>query len=470
MERLNKLFVAYVGHRPEKIYRLTPSGSPRSYFRLIYGDASYIGVYGTDADENRAFVSLSNHFKAKGINVPEVYSVSPDGMVYLQQDLGNVTLFDAMAVARKDGLYPHRSVDFLCSCLSQLLKMQFEGAEGLDFSLCYPEGSFNRRMIQFDLNYFKYCFLKPSGLEFNEVRLQDDFDAFAEDLLSIKEQAFMYRDFQSRNIMIYDEKPYFIDFQGGRKGPVIYDLASFVWQARADYPVQLREQLCNFYFDGLQKYVSIDRASFDNQLDMLVLFRALQVLGAYGFRGKIQKKSAFIESIPPVMRHVREILIKGSCPYLYLADVLENLAKLTPKPLSHDSKLEITIYSFAYKNGVPDDYSGNGGGYVFDCRAVHNPGKYERFANLTGLDKEVMDFLEDNKEILTFLKHINGLIDSHIDRYRQRGFNSLFIAFGCTGGRHRSAYCAQKTALRLSGTSGIRVHLIHRELGIDKYM
>ena len=469
MDRLESLFRSYTGVEAENCLKLTPSGSRRRYCRLTSGGISLIGVTGTDKDENRAFIALAKHFRSKGIRVPEVYAVSEDGMCYLQQDLGDRLLYDALADARAAGEYDPLQRDLLLRAISALPSIQVEGARGLDFSVCYPTASFDARTVDFDLNYFKYCYLKPSPVEFNEERLQDDFDRLREDLLSEIPDTFMYRDFQARNIMLHEGDLWFIDFQGGRRGPLYYDVASFVWQARARYPEDLKRALVDTYLDALEKYMEVDRDAFRSHLRTFVLFRTLQVLGAYGFRGKIEKRAHFLESIPYALENLRELLAEPFERYPYLSGVLGELAGKGPGlPHPPDGRLHVHIYSFSYRKGIPEDLSGNGGGYVFDCRSVHNPGKYERFRTMTGLDREVQEFLETDGEILTFLGHVFPLVDAHVERFVHRGFSHLQVSFGCTGGQHRSAYSAQKLAEHLSGRPGVVVHLHHRELGIER--
>ena len=469
MDRLESLFRSYTGIEAEKCLKLSPSGSRRSYYRLVAGSVSLIGVAGTDRDENRAFVTLARHFRSKGLRVPEVLSVSDDWMYYLQQDLGDRLLYDALAEAREAGAYGPLERDLLLRAVSALPAIQVEGARGLDFSVCYPTRAFDARTVDFDLNYFKYCYLKPSPVEFNEERLQDDFDRLKADLLEDDADTFMYRDFQARNVMLHEGELWFIDFQGGRKGPLYYDVASFIWQARAQYPEDLKRALVDAYLDALEKYIPVDRDAFRDRLRIFVLFRTLQVLGAYGFRGRIEKRAHFLESIPYALANLRELLAKPFGRYPYLTSVLEGLAAEGPGiPPAPDGLLHVHVYSFSYKKGIPDDLSGNGGGYVFDCRSVHNPGKYERFRTMTGLDREVQEFLEADGEIFTFLGHVFPLVDAHVERFVSRGFTHLQVSFGCTGGQHRSAYSAQKLAEHLSGRQGVVVHLHHRELGIER--
>ena len=470
MKDLYRFFEDFTGSEPESIAQLSGSGSNRRYCRFDAGGRTYIGVAGTDAKENEAFVTLDRHFRSKGIPVPEVLAVSPDGMCYIQEDLGNELLADRVAAAHKAGGIEEEDAlaELLCRTMALLPMIQVEGARGLDFSVCYPQPSFDRLMVMFDLNYFKYCFLKPSGVEFNEVLLQDDFERFADDLLQEDSDTFLYRDFNARNVMIKDDRPYFIDFQGGRRGPVYYDVASFVWQARARYPQWLKEKMVESYIEALSAYFPVDRTVFCSRLRLFRLFRSLQVLGAYGFRGLVENKAQFVVCIPQAISDLRELLEELPSDYPYLREVLLRMSSL-PRFASDvsDGLLEVKVYSFSYKKGIPQDMSGNGGGYVFDCRSIHNPGRYEPFKKLTGRDEEVIRFLEDDGEILGFLEHVYGVVDPHVETYARRGFTSLMVSFGCTGGQHRSVYCAEHLARHLAEKyPAIRVRLCHREQGI----
>ena len=464
IDRMEKLFETLYGFGPESVASLSGSGSNRRYARLSGRGISCIGVTGTDCDENVAFLTLAEHFRRKGIPVPQVLAVSEDSMTYLQEDLGDVHLFDN----QDEGL--------LCSTMALLPKIQFEGADGLDFSVCYPEPSFSRRMIMFDLNYFKYCFLKASGLEFNEVKLQDDIEALAADLLDGSGEeyvgdTFMYRDLQSRNVMIHDGKPYFIDFQGGRRGPVLYDVASFVWHARSAYPHEIREKMLSSYLNALSAYVKVDETEFRSKLRLFVLFRLLQVLGAYGFRGWMEGKARFVESIPSAVSELRKLLAEPFGEYPYLSETLMRLTELPmfSSETCDDGRLTVKVCSFSFKKGIPRDPTGNGGGYVFDCRSIHNPGRYEPYKKLTGRDEPVIRFLEDDGEMIRFLDHVYGVVDPHVGTYARRGFTSLLVSFGCTGGQHRSVYCAEHLARHLAEKyPDVRVLLNHREQGISE--
>ena len=474
MKRLSSLYNKCFGCFPESVTAITGSASNRSYYRLASESGTCIGVVGTDREENYAFVTLARHFLSKDIPVPEIYSVSDDGMAYIQEDLGGVSLYDMLLSARAGKISWNEVESLLCRTMALLPKIQYRGAEGLDFSICYPQPSFDRQNVMIDLNYFKYCCLKASGLEFNEVSLQEDFERLADDLLHHDTETFMYRDFNVRNVMVKDGSPYFIDFQGGRRGPICYDVASFVWQARAAYSEDLKGRLVQSYVDALSEYECISREALETDLKLFRLFRLLQVLGAYGFRGWTEHKAAFVVSIPSAISNLKELLSEipsDSYPYLIqLLRCLVDIPRLSECP-STDGVLEVRVSSFSFKKGVPYDPSGNGGGYVFDCRSIHNPGRYEPYKKLTGMDEPVIRFLEDDGEIIGFLEHVYGVVDPHVATYAGRGFTSLMVSFGCTGGQHRSVYCAEHLAAHLAAEyPGIRVRLIHREQGVDRYL
>lgn len=471
MEQLKNLFKDYSGQEASSLEELTSSGSNRRYFRIKGGNVSMIGVIGTCMEENNAFVKLSGHFVEKGINVPHVLAVSPDSMRYLQEDLGDDQLYKMVSQGRESGEYSTYECRMLFRAMEMLPKIQFKGAQDLDWSVCFPEPAFNERMVMFDLNYFKYCFLKATGLEFSEVKLQDDFEKLRDDIMQDMGDTFMYRDFQARNIMMKDGEPYFIDFQGGRKGPIYYDVASFVWQARSRYPEKLRHELVQTYLKSLRTYMDISEEHFYERLRLFTLFRTLQVLGAYGFRGYFEKKPHFLGSVPYAMSNLRRLLREPFTEYPYLNEVLEKLTSLPQlNEIAEDKRLEVKIFSFAYKKGIPVDTSGNGGGYVFDCRAVNNPGKYEHYRQFTGLDPEVIKFLEDDGEITQFLESVYSLVDFHAKTFIERKFTHLQVSFGCTGGQHRSVYCAEHLAKHLSDKFDIKITLCHRELGIEKIL
>lgn len=467
-EQIKNLYRTYTGHEAEEVTELPSSGSNRRYFRL-HGPQTLIGVSGTSIEENRAFIYMADHFRQKGLPVPEVYAQSNDQSFYLQEDLGDTLLFDAIEKGRKSSVFDESEKTLLRQTITKLPEIQFVGSDGFDFSYCYPQEEFNQRSILWDLNYFKYCFLKATGMEFQENRLEDDFLKMSDVLLRNQSATFMYRDFQSRNVMIRDGHPWFIDFQGGRKGPVYYDVASFLWQAKAKYPEDLRQELLLDYIEALRKYMPVDEKYFLSQLRHFVLFRTLQVLGAYGFRGYFEKKPHFIQSVPFAIENLRQLLKQDYPEYPYLCGLLRELTEL--KQFSDDLQrrtLEVKIVSFAYKKGIPNDPTGNGGGFVFDCRAINNPGKYERYNHFTGLDEPVIRFLEEDGEITVFLEHVYDLVDASVKRYLDRGFTNLIVCFGCTGGQHRSVYSAQHLAEHLHQKFGVKVSLTHREQNIEQ--
>ena len=470
MKQLEEVFKQYTGRKCLSCEELPQSGSNRRYFRLKAEGISLIGAMGTSVEENKAFVSLANHFKDVGLNVPEVYTVSSDKVYYLQEDLGTVSLFDAIASGRQKGSYSAKEVALLKKTMALLPKFQFEGGRDMDYSVCFPQPEFDERNIWFDFNYFKYCFLKTSGLEFSEIKLHQDMEKMCSDLLGVmRGSTFMYRDFQARNVMLKDGKPYFIDFQGGRKGPFYYDIASFVWQARANYSDELKEILIGVYKKELKKYVMVSEKEFNHDLRLFVLFRTLQVLGAYGFRGYFEKKPHFLQSIPFAIENLRKLIKKPFVEYPYLQQVLTELTKMRQlKDLRRDVTLEVHIFSFAYKKGIPMDDSGNGGGYVFDCRGLENPGKFERYKTFTGLDEPVIKFLEDEGGIKKYLANVYDIVDPHVKRFVERKFTHLQVCFGCTGGQHRSVYCARHLADHIAKKFNVKVKLTHRELDIEE--
>ena len=466
--QLKELYKKVTGEEPASIVELPSSGSNRRYFRLS-GVQSLIGVIGTCVEENKAFLYMADHFLQKGLPVPKVYAHADDFMSYIQEDLGDELLFNAIEKGRKTTVFSDEEKTLLTKTIRLLPDIQFAGADGFDFNYCYPASEFNSRSILWDLNYFKYCFLKATGLDFLEDKLEDDFQKMSDVLLRSSSATFMYRDFQSRNVMIKDGNPWLIDFQGGRKGPFYYDVASFLWQAKANMPDSLRKELIGEYIEALRKYQPVDEHYFYAQLRHFVLFRTLQVLGAYGFRGYFEKKPHFIQSVPFAIENLRNLLVEPYTEYPYLDKLLRELVNM--KQFTDDLEkrsLTVKVMSFAYKKGIPNDTSGNGGGYVFDCRAVNNPGKYERYKPFTGLDEPVITFLENDGEILEFLKHATSLVDASVKRYIERGFSNLMICFGCTGGQHRSVYCAQHLAEHLNKKFNVKVELTHREQNIEQ--
>lgn len=472
MEQLASLYESHTGAAPDKVTELPASGSNRRYFRLE-GSPTLIGVVGTCLEENEAFLYMADHFAKHNIPVPRVVAIADDRMSYLQEDLGDTLLFGAIEKGRLTRSFSSEERRLLADTIRLLPDIQFMGAVGMDFSKCYPAAEFDTRSIMWDLNYFKYCFLKATGLEFSEDRLEDDFQALAEVLMRSKSSTFMYRDFQSRNVMLAsDGSPRFIDFQGGRRGPYHYDVVSFLWQAQAHYPDELRDELIDEYIRASRPYIALDGAEFRRELKLFVLLRTLQVLGAYGLRGLVQRKAHFLQSIPSAIDNLRVLLDDPDAPD-GMPCLMDTLRRLTELPRwnnerSQSKDMTIRVFSFGYrKSGIPDDSTPNGGGFVFDCRALNNPGRYPQYLTLTGRDQPVIDFLESDGEITRFLDNAYALVDMTVDRYLERGFSQLMVSFGCTGGQHRSVYAAEHMARHLNEKYGVKVVLCHREQGIS---
>ena len=489
---------------------LGAAGSNRRYYRLTAPDGqTLIGVEGTNEEENRAFVEIARCFESHQLPTPRVLAVDEPHLVYIQEDLGSLSLFDAIRHGREHGGdYNEEEEQLLHATIRQLPRLQFEGVKGLDTSVLFPSQRMDEQNCMFDLNYFKYMFLKLAGVEFNEQRLQADFDRLATSLANSQPQAFLYRDFQARNVMLKDgEVPYFIDFQGGRLGPIYYDVASFLWQASGRYSDALRQRLIATYKEALRPYATIDDNTFTATLMEFVLFRMLQVLGAYGYRGLWEKKVYFVRNIPAALSTLGQLTAEGWCDnYPCLKAVIQSIrdakevdrlmwecertaaidSEMHRQPLgSHVASLlkqdtnytkadrqplVVDVTSFSFKRGLPEDPSGNGGGYVFDCRSTHNPGRYQEYKQLTGLDQPVIDFLEQDGELLDFLKSVYRLADFHVERFIERGFTHLMFSFGCTGGQHRSVYSAQHLAEHLHRKYGIEVRINHREQHISQVL
>lgn len=467
------LYFQAIGKHPTSITPLVGSGSNRQYFRLS-GDVSLIGVIGTNIMENNAFIYLSKHFTSKGLPMPRIHAVSDDEIAYVQDDYGDIALFDIIRLGRANGAFSNEEKSLLIKTIHLLPKVQIEGAIGLDFSKCHPPILFNERSIRWDLNYFKYNFLKLSGIDVQENLLEDDFDRLANRLLKCDCNYFMYRDFQSRNVMIVEGEPHLIDFQGGRKGPLHYDVVSFLWQAKANIPNDLRNELINEYLDALEEFHAVDTLRFCEELQHFALFRTMQVLGAYGFRGLYEKKQHFIDSIPYAIRNITELLDDQlSTEYPYLHSIARQLSEHYARPskeIASDGKLTVRVMSFSYRRGIPDDDSGNGGGFVFDCRALNNPGRYKQYQQSTGRDSDIIKFLEDDGGILHFLNDAYSMVDVAVTNYLLRGFTNLMVCFGCTGGQHRSVYSAEQMAQHLNKKFNVKVELIHREQGIHEIL
>lgn len=466
-EELIRQFEQHFGEEMTAFEMLPASGSYREYCRMKSKNYQTIGAFNSDIRENKAFLSFTRHFYEQGIAVPEIYEVSQSQTCYLQEDLGTMTLFDYLSKTREQEGFSDKIVQVYKRALRELPKLQIIAGKGIDYSQCYPRAAFDKQSMLWDLNYFKYYFLKLAKIPFDEQALEDDFEQFTNYLLQAGNDYFLYRDFQSRNIMLRDNRIAFIDYQGGRKGPLQYDLASLLYDAKADIPQDIRNDLRDFYLDELEKFVAINRDEFKAFYSGYVIIRIMQSMGAYGFRGFYEKKEHFLKSIPFALENLSYLLRNHTIP-VQLPELFQVLTAVTEsvflRQIGKQSEgLTVRVSSFSYKKGLPQDPSGNGGGFLFDCRAIHNPGRYEEYKQLTGKDSDVIAFLEERSEMAEFLKHTFALVDQSVDSYLARGFTNLSVGFGCTGGQHRSVYAAEQMAKHLKNKFNISVVLSHRE-------
>jgi aminoglycoside/choline kinase family phosphotransferase len=460
--KLKALFTDWSGEIPKTIKSLPASGSSRQYFRLSAGSFSAIGVWHPDKNENRAFIAFTAHFLNKGLHVPQIFAKDMDNDIYLLQDLGNTTLF---SLVNKDKADMCALECYYKKVLDHLLIFQFKGGTDLDYSFAYPREIFDEKSMMWDLNYFKYHFLKLAGIPFNEARLEQDFEALTKCLLQAEPDYFMYRDFQSRNIMFFNNDFYFIDYQGGRKGPLHYDLASLLFEGKVNLPMGFRESMLHYYMQKLHDYIDYDEEAFVSIYYPYVLIRLLQAFGAYGYRGLFERKALFVQSIPFGIRNLEYVLNeKTELDIPEIRKCLEFMkAKFLPKEKQQTGKLTVRINSFSYRRGIPADGSGNGGGYVFDCRNIPNPGRFETFRQFTGKDQQVKDFFKGKNQAANFENHVKGLIEQTIAEYQKHGYTNLMISFGCTGGQHRSVYMAEKMAVYVRQEFDVEVILAHHE-------
>jgi len=466
-DQLIRLFESYFKEEVTFFELLPASGSYREYVRIKSTNHQVIGAYNQDIKENRAFLEFSTHFRNKNIPVPQIYAVNSNMDCYLQEDLGNTTLFDFISTTRENEGFSTEIVEEYKKVLRELPRIQLIAGKDIDYSVCYPREAFDKQSMMWDLNYFKYYFLKLAKIPFDEQALENDFQSFSNYLLAVDNNAFLYRDFQSRNVMLKDGKVYFIDYQGGRKGALQYDLASLLYDAKANIPEANREELLEFYLDELGKYKKVEREKFKDLLGGYVLIRIMQAMGAYGFRGFYEKKEHFLKSIPFALKNLEMLLAKNTIQ-VKLPELLKVLKAVTEsvflKTISpSNERLTVRISSFSYKKGIPNDPSGNGGGFVFDCRAIHNPGRYPEFKHLTGKDPQVQKFLEEKSTMRDFISTAQVLVTQSVEVYISRGFSHLCVNFGCTGGQHRSVYAAENLAEYLRNNYPVTVVLQHVE-------
>ena len=466
---LSDLFETWCGEDPDMVLPLAPSASARIYYRLQSKNYTAVGAYNADRKENEAFLGFSKHFKSKDLPVPEIYAEDLNNGVYLQEDLGFTTLYSYLL--QKGDYFPDYLINIYKKVVSKLAHFQTVGGEGLNYDLCYPREAFDKQSIFWDFNTFKYYFLKLAEIPFDEQDLENDIQKFAAYLLETETDYFMIRDFQTRNIMIKSGEPYFIDYQGGRKGALQYDLASLLFQAKANIPSEIRIELLNHYMDALEELITIDRQEFEKHYYAYVIIRCIQVLGTYGFRGLYERKEHFISSIPFALRNIKWVLENQGLPIDLpeLNKVLRavvNCRRFEPfdKIKGMSSLLTVEVNSFSYKKGgIPKDESGNGGGFIFDCRAIHNPGRYEPYKKLTGRDEPVINFLQHHSNMTEFMNNIFRIVDDAVENYIDRSFTNLMVNFGCTGGQHRSVYAADTLANHIQEKYGVPVKLTHIE-------
>ena len=490
MDVLKRLFERHFG---SPVVRVQPvqgqlGGSGRAILRLAGATGSAIGILYQGREENVAFLEFSRHFRHHGLPVPEIYAEDLDQGAYLQEDLGDSTLFHMLETNREGEKIAPEVIAAYRKVVETLPRFQVEAARGLNYKVCYPRASFDRQSIAWDLNYFKYYFLKLAGVAFNEQALEDDFGRLTRLLLSASREHFLYRDFQSRNIMIRGGAPSFLDYQGGRKGALHYDIASLLYDGKADLPPELRRQLLDHYLESLAHFVEMPRDAFMHHYYAFVYVRIMQALGAYGFRGFYERKPHFLQSVPYALKNLRWLLEHAELPIavptllatfrdMAASEKLQNIAMVSeagsreaagekPRAAAEQAKpLTVRIFSFSFhQDGPPPDETGHGGGFVFDVRSVPNPGREERFKALSGKDAPVIEYLEAQESARRFLDNAISLVDASVKDYQQRGFGNLMVSFGCTGGQHRSVYMAEHLAEHLRDKAGVQVVVRHVEL------
>jgi len=467
MDVLKQLFERHFHSPAERVQPLQGQlgGSGRKIIRLANEQVSAIGILGDVREENVAFLEFSKHFRRHGLPVPEIYEQDLDNGAYLEEDLGNVTLFEYLSENRTGDDIAPQAVEAYRKVVAILPQFQIVAGKDLNYKYCYPRNSFDRQSISWDLNYFKYYFLRLAGIPFSEQKLEDDFNRLTKFLLTAGRDYFLYRDYQSRNVMLRDGDPYFLDYQGGRKGALQYDIASLLYDAKADLPPEIRLQLLDYYLDVLSGFVKVDRESFVSLYYGYVYVRIMQALGAYGFRGFYERKAHFLQSVPYALKNIRWLLHHVKLP-IETPTLLEAFRSMlgSEKLLglaSEANTLTVRVFSFSFHQGVPKDDSGNGGGFVFDARSIPNPGREERFKELTGKDAPVIDYLNQLESVHQYLANVMSLVDATIASYQRRGFKHLMVSFGCTGGQHRSVFFAEQLAKHLLNRNGVDVVVRH---------
>jgi aminoglycoside/choline kinase family phosphotransferase len=466
---LGELFRNWNLSGAESIVPLPESGSYRKYYRITAGTKTVMGVFNADRRENNAFIYLDRHLLATGNLVPEVYTEDLDRNIYLEEDLGDMTLLDYLEQVRKQDDRDEKTLAVYRKVIDAMPGLQVHSTAGIDYRVCYPRAEFDMQSMMWDMNYFKYCLLKPLKIGFYEQDLEDDFVKIVNWLIAAERNSFMFRDFQSRNIMIRENELYFIDFQGGRRGPLQYDLASLLFEAKTHLPEDIREQLLEYYLTVFEKtFPWFNRHVFLEYYYGFVYLRLMQAMGAYGFRGYIERKPLFLQSLPHAIRALTWLIENKPfpLPLVCLPKVFEKLIhipQIKEYETTHD-RFTVFLNSFSYKNTIPQDHTGNGGGFVFDCRSLNNPGRYDEFKELTGLDRPVIEFLDEKPDVAAFLSQTMQLVSQSVSVYLERGFSSIMVCYGCTGGRHRSVYMTEKLAAYLRNNYAVHVVITHHEL------
>jgi aminoglycoside/choline kinase family phosphotransferase len=470
MDVLKHLFEEHFHEPAETVTPLQGQlgGSGRAILRLTGSGYSAVGIVYSVREENVAFLEFSRHFRRSGLPVPEIYGADLARNAYLEQDLGNTTLFEFLTTHRNGDAIDSIAMGTYRTVVATLPRFQIQAGRDLNYKVCYPRSSFDRQSIAWDLNYFKYYFLRLAGIPFNEQALENDFSRLTKLLLSAPHDFFLYRDFQSRNVMLHQDQPYFLDYQGGRKGALQYDIASLLYDGKADLPPAVRQELLDYYLDCLSGYISVDRSAFLEHYYAYVYVRIMQALGAYGFRGFYERKPHFLQSVPFALKNLRWLAHNVKLPVALPALMEAFQGMFSSEKLQHlapgTGKLTVRIFSFSFHHQAPTDDSGNGGGFVFDARSLPNPGREDRFKQLTGKDTPVIDYLNQQESVHQFFSHVQSLVDESVAAYQRRGFTNLMVSFGCTGGQHRSVFLAEQLARHLRTIGGVKVELRHIEL------
>jgi aminoglycoside/choline kinase family phosphotransferase len=470
MDVLKQLFEQHFHMPAERVQPLQGQlgGSGRTIVRLAGGGFTAIGILYSVREENVAFLEFSRHFRRHGLPVPEIYAQDLSQDAYLEEDLGHTTLFEFLGANRDGDAIAPPAVEAYRKVVAALPRFQIEAGRDLNYKVCYPRSSFDRQSIAWDLNYFKYYFLRLAGIPFNEQALELDFTRLTKFLLSANHDYFLYRDFQSRNVMLRDGQPFFLDYQGGRKGALQYDIASLLFDGKADLLAELRQHLLDHYLDSLASYIEIDRDAFLKHYYAFVYVRILQALGAYGYRGFFERKAHFLQSVPYALKNLRWLAANVKLP-IALPALMDSLAgmsaseKLQGLAASADG-LTVRVFSFSFHREMPVDETGNGGGFVFDARSLPNPGREERFRQFTGKDAPVIEYLNQQESVHQYLANVLSLVDAGVANFKHRGFRNLMVSFGCTGGQHRSVFLAEQLAKHLRAVNGVEVVVRHIEM------